>query len=277
VDDRYTEIKVGIFVIVGIAILAIITLFVGEYKFKIKKGYALNAEFKNVAGLDQNGSVKLAGVEVGSVTDIGLAEDGKKARITMDIDPDVDIYKDAKVELKSYGALGEKFVMIYPGNPDAGRLESGEMITEVIPEVDFNDVMRNVQEISDDIKDMSGNLSDVLGSDETKQDLKEIIANIKSSTDNLSSITAKLNSGSGTIGKLINDDTIYKDVKESTKALKDVAEKMEKGEGTLGRLAQDETLYIEAENAMREFRKSAEGIQEQTPISVMATIFGLIF
>ncbi|MBN1571791.1 MAG: MCE family protein [Deltaproteobacteria bacterium] len=276
-DSKYTEIKVGIFVIVGIAILTVITLFVGEYKFKVRKGYALDAEFKNVAGLDMNGPVRLAGVEVGSVTDIGLTTDGKKAKITMDIDPDVEIYRDAKVELKSYGALGEKFVMIYPGNPDTGRLESGETITDVIPEVDLNDVMRNVQEISDDIKDMSGNLSDVLGSDETKKDLKEIIANIKSSTENLSNITTKLNSGNGTIGKLINDDTIYNDVKTSTKALKDVADKMEKGEGTLGRLAHDETLYVEAENAMREFRKSAEGIQEQTPISVMATIFGLIF
>ncbi len=276
-DNRRTEIKVGIFVIVGIAILTIITLFVGEYKFKVSKGYTLYAEFKNIAGLDLNGPVRVAGIEVGDVAEMGLGTGGKMARIMMDIDPDVEIYKDAKVEIKSYGALGEKFVMIYPGNPNTGRLESGETITNVIPEVDFNDVMRNVQDISDDIKGMSSNLSDILGSDETKRDLKEIIANIKTSTDNLSSITAKLNSGRGTLGKLMNDDTIYNDVKESTKALKDVAEKMEKGEGTLGRLAQDDTLYIEAENAMREFRKASEGIQEQTPISVMATIFGLIF
>ena len=211
------------------------------------------------------------------MAEIGLGTDGMIARIMMYIDPDVEIYRNARVEIKSYGALGEKFIMIYPGNPDAGRLESGETITNVIAEVDFYDVMRNVQEISDDIESMSSNLNDILGSDETNKDLKDIIANIKTSTDNLSRITAKLNNGRGTLGKLMNDDTIYNDVKESTKTLNDVAEKMEKGEGTLGRLAQDETLYIEAENAMREFRKASEGIQEQTPISVMATIFGLIF
>ena len=68
----------------------------------------------------------------------------------------------------------------------------------------------------------------------------------------------------------MNDDTLYTD-------MKGVTEKINKGEGTLGRLVQDDSLYTESENTMREFRKAAEGIEEQTPISVMATIFGLFF
>ncbi len=266
--DTALPIKVGLFVLLGIAIISLITLFIGQYRVTTGHGYTLNAVFTNVSGLNVMGSVRIAGVEVGDVEDIIL--DGDKAKVVMSIFPDTPIYRDAQVEIKAYGALGDKYIMIYPGTPSTGTLSDGDTIATTIAEADVNDIVKNLADISASIKE-------VVGNPETKEDLKAIVANMKDTTSNLSTITAKINNGEGSLGKLMNDDTLYTDVKESSKTMKDVAEKINKGEGTLGRLVQDDSLYVESENTMREFRKAAEGIEEQTPISVMSTIFGLIF
>jgi phospholipid/cholesterol/gamma-HCH transport system substrate-binding protein len=260
-ESRSVEIKVGLFVLAGIIIIAIVTLFIGEQRLILKKGYNLYAEFENVAGMDIKGPVRIAGVEIGLVSDIGLRDE--KARIKMDINPDIEIYKDATAELKTYGLLGDKFIMIYPGTPESGLMADGDTITNTIPEVDLNDLMR-------DLKNVSSTLNEALGTEGTENNLKEILANMRNASENINDITAKLNNGEGTLGKLMTDDTVYN-------AMKDVAEKVESGEGTLGKLAHDDSLYLEAKDAMKELKKSSEGIQEQTPISVMGTIFGMMF
>ena len=267
-ESKSVEIKVGLFVLAGIIIIAVVTLFIGEQRLILKKGYHLYVDFNNVAGMDVKGPVRIAGVEVGLVSEIGLQ--GEKARIRMNINSDVEIYKDATAELKTYGILGDKFIMIYPGTPESGLLSDGDTITNTVPEVDLNDLMK-------DLKEVSLTLNEALGTEENKNNLKEIMENMRDASANINDITGKINRGEGTIGKLMNDDSIYYNVKDSTDTLRDVAEKMESGEGTLGKLAQDDSLYLEAENAMKELRKSSEGIQEQTPISVMGTIFGLMF
>ncbi len=254
-------IKVGLFVLLGITIIGLITLFIGQYRLSSRGGYTLYAEFSDVAGLNVMGTVRIAGVEVGDIE--GIALEGDRARVAMSIFRDTPVYRDAQVEIKAYGALGDKYIMIYPGTPESGLMADGDTITRSIDEADINDILKNLSEISASIKD-------VIGDPETKADLKKIVANMEDTSANLSSITSKLNRGEGSLGKLMNDETLYTDMKE-------VTDKISKGEGTLGRLVQDDGLYTESENAVREIRKAAEGIEEQTPISVMATIFGLIF
>jgi len=259
--DTSLAIKVGLFVLLGIIIIGLISLFIGQYQLTAGGGYTLNAEFSDVSGLNVMGSVRIAGVQVGDVEDVVLA--GDRARVVMSIHPDTPVYRDAQVEIKSYGALGDKYILIYPGTPASGLLVDGDTITTTVPEADINDIVKNLADISASIKDIVGN-------PETKEDLKTIVSNMKDTSSNLSDITAKINRGEGSLGKLMSDDTLYTD-------MKDVSEKLKKGEGTLGKLVQDDSLYTESENTMREFRKAAEGIEEQTPISVMSTIFGLIF
>lgn len=259
--DTSLAIKVGLFVLLGITIIGLITLFIGQYRMTSSHGYTLNAVFNDVSGLNVMGSVRIAGVEVGDVENIILS--GEKAKVVMTIFPDTAVYKDAQVEIKAYGALGDKYIMIYPGTPESGLLADGDTIANTVAEADINDIVKNLADISASIKE-------VVGNPETKDDLKKIVANMKDTTSNLSDITAKINRGEGSLGKLMNDDTLYTNVKG-------VTDKINKGEGTLGKLVQDDSLYNESENTMREFRKAAEGVEEQTPISVMSTIFGLIF
>jgi phospholipid/cholesterol/gamma-HCH transport system substrate-binding protein len=274
-DNTYTEVRVGFFILLGIFIIAIITLFIGDRPLTPKSGYTLYAEFDNVSGLDLNGPVTVAGVDIGSVSDIELV--GERARVKMTIRRSVPVYRDGIAEMRTYGALGDMYVMINPGDPASGELADGDTITNTISPVDLSEVLRNVEYIADEISGVAENINTVFGTEEAKEDMRATISNIREASENIKNMTARVNAGEGTLGRLMVDESLYDDIRDSTRVLRDVAESVEEGEGTIGRLVQDDSLYVEAENAMRELRKSAEGIQEQTPISVMATIFGLIF
>jgi phospholipid/cholesterol/gamma-HCH transport system substrate-binding protein len=52
---------------------------------------------------------------------------------------------------------------------------------------------------------------------------------------------------------------------------------MADGEGTLGRLLTDQELYENLREALRNANLAAQSIEEQTPVSVMGTILGLIW
>ena len=80
-----TEAKVGLFVLIGLIILAYMSFKVGQQGFSLlKHGYTITAVFDNVSGLEKKGaSVQMAGVEIGKVEDIQL-KDGR-AVVTMRI------------------------------------------------------------------------------------------------------------------------------------------------------------------------------------------------
>ena len=93
-----TEAKVGLFVLVGLLILGYMSFRVGQQGIGLKKGYVVEAVFDNVAGLNKDASVQIAGVEVGRVESIKL-RDGK-AVIQMRITPDVKLEKDVRAAVK---------------------------------------------------------------------------------------------------------------------------------------------------------------------------------
>ena len=115
------ETKVGAFFILAIAVLG--TLIVRMEKLDIFGGRSENklvTEFDQVAGLSLQSAIRVAGVKVGAVTGIDL--DGKKARVTLGLPKDFPVYQDATASLSSIGILGEKYIELDPGHPEAGPL-----------------------------------------------------------------------------------------------------------------------------------------------------------
>ncbi len=90
-------------------------------------------------------------------------------------------------------------------------------------------------------------------------DAKETVASLKT-------VSSDIEQGKGTLGKLVNDDSLYVDAKETMKNVNQFT-------GTL----KDGNLVNEAEKTMKKVQQAAEGVEEQTPISILGTIFGLFF
>ncbi len=203
-----TELKVGAFALIVLAVLAFMTFKVGGLDWAKKKGYAIYVVFSSTAGLDEKTRVKIAGVDSGIVEGIGLMEG--KARVRLRIDPGVKIYKNAQASIRSAGLLGDKYLDIRVGSSDAGQLKDGDVITDVMEVADMDDLARNLINVSQSFTRLTESLNEVLGADQ-KKSLGETIVNLREITstlnqtitlndqklrtvlDNISTLTASLN------------------------------------------------------------------------------------
>jgi phospholipid/cholesterol/gamma-HCH transport system substrate-binding protein len=265
-----SEAKVGLFVLVGLIILGYMSFRVGEYGFGLKSGYPINVVFDNVAGLEKDASVQIAGVEVGRVEEIRL-KDGK-ALVTMRIIPDVRLAKDVTASIKTHGILGEKYIELIPGTKGEVFLKEGERIIRVKGQADIDRLLTQIGSIADDVKMVTTSLGNVLGGEEGEESLKSIVKNTRDLTANLSkivkqndekfsqmtaslkdasiqmektfaslsAITEGINKGKGTIGRLVKDESTIDKLNKNLASLQEITDKINEGKGTIGKLIHDE-------------------------------------
>jgi len=124
---RPTQLIVGIFAILGIIALAILSLSLGKLTLLPKPGYTLYASFDNISGLKSGDQIQLDGVQIGKVVQIGLKD--MRARVAMRIDDGVEIDADAIAAVKTSGIIGDKYVSIALG-PSDRILKDGDTIRQ---------------------------------------------------------------------------------------------------------------------------------------------------
>ena len=130
------NIAVGFFVALGILALGYLSIKLGRVTFLAGGGYQVIAEFPSVGGLKPGASVEIAGVEVGRVDAIGLAD--YQARVTLRVNGDVKLQDDAIASIKTKGLIGEKFIRISPGASEK-LIPPGGRIREVEAPVDLEE------------------------------------------------------------------------------------------------------------------------------------------
>ena len=111
-----TDILVGIFVLVGMTCLGYLTIRLGKLEMFGAQGYVLFADFASVAGLKPGDPVEIAGVRIGRVEGMSLAED--KARLTLRLNDGVKLQEDVIASVRARGLIGDKFVLVSPGASD---------------------------------------------------------------------------------------------------------------------------------------------------------------
>ena len=283
-----TETKVGIFVLLGIIVLAFMTVTVGKFHLGKEAGYRVYVLFDSAAGVVRNSPVRIAGVHVGTVEKISL-ERGK-AKVALRIPPDVQLYEDAKGYLRSEGLLGERYVDIFPGSEEKPRLREEGLIQQGAPPASIEQVLSRLSGIGEDFEGVLKPLGQLLkGIDPEKvghlvsnfeifsRDLPHLAADARETLGNFRDISAKVQRGEGTLGKLINDDEAYEDARATLANLRRLSEKLESGEGLLGKLIMDDQLGHEVEKTVRKVQEAAEGVREQNPVTALGILLGLIF
>jgi len=174
------EMKVGVFVFIGIIILAVFVLSLGGFK-TWASGYEINFLFNFVNGVKIGAPVRFAGVDVGEVKRINFiipnGEEANKVQITGYVKREVKIPADSTVWVNTLGLLGEKYVEVMPGKNYKQCLANGQALV--------------------------GN--DPIAMHEVAQLAKNVV-------DDLDASIVKIKNGEGTIGRLLVDDSIYKDI-----------------------------------------------------------------
>ena len=120
------DLIVGMFVIAGLAAIGYLSIQVGGLSYKGPGGLELYASFDEIGDLKPRAPVAISGVKVGQVSAVELDE-FLRARVTLDLDPSLELAVDSAAEIRTLGLLGDKFVALEPGAEEE-LLRSGEEI-----------------------------------------------------------------------------------------------------------------------------------------------------
>ncbi len=118
---------VGLFVLAGLAALAYLSMSVGGLSFRNQGGLTVYASFDEIGGLKPRAPVVIAGVKVGQVVEITLADD-YRARVRMDLRRDLKLPVDSIASIVTAGLLGDQYISIQVGGDDR-YLDNGGTIT----------------------------------------------------------------------------------------------------------------------------------------------------
>ncbi len=144
------EAKLGAFVLAVASAFAFLILAFGEIPvFKPKtKVYAVY--FPDVAGLSVGAEVRVAGIKSGKVKSVSLEEG--RVKVVFEVDKSVAIYKDASAGIGTLGFMGDKYLAIYPGSPQAGLLEEGGVITQTTGFADTDKMIKDIANAAQAVK-----------------------------------------------------------------------------------------------------------------------------
>ncbi len=126
-QNRTMEIGVGLFLLAGILALLLLALRVsGLSPTASTDTYKLYAYFDNIAGLTVRAKVTMAGVTIGKVTAIDLDRDNFTARVTLQVEKNVNnLPTDSTASILTAGLLGEKYIGISVGGDEAVLKDGG--------------------------------------------------------------------------------------------------------------------------------------------------------
>ncbi len=172
--------KVGLFVIFS-GILVFIVLRTVSKDITGKKGYTVHALLKDATGLAPRSRVAIAGIPVGTLKGIDLA-DGQ-ARVNVEVNGDVPLYDNATIGKKNASLLGESIIVLTPGTPDHPRLRDGDEIHNVIEAASTDQIMQDVARIADRVKVVAEQLANAVGSDQGGKNMSAILQNLADATD----------------------------------------------------------------------------------------------
>jgi phospholipid/cholesterol/gamma-HCH transport system substrate-binding protein len=275
------EAKVGVFVIAGILVLAYMSMKVGTFKYGPDQGYTIHGYFDSAEGLVKGVPVQVAGVDVGRVKDIAL-EDGR-AKITLEINHDVQLGKDVQAAIRTKGVLGDKYVELLLGAPGVARMQPGEAIRQTTSPTNIDSLLQQLQSIGQDMKQLTQSFSGAIGGEEGRESLRIIVENLRALSITLNE-TVQRNRDNIDHG-LDNFALFSKDIRDMTQGNKEVlndilsnlkdasgqlneamlafgriTEKINRGEGTLGKLIQDEETAKNMEQTIVALQEITEKI-----------------
>jgi phospholipid/cholesterol/gamma-HCH transport system substrate-binding protein len=137
--DRWrVNVAVGVFVVLGILALGYLSIKLGRVTLFSGSGYMVSADFPTVGGLKSGATVEIAGVEIGRVESIGLAD--YQARVVLRVNGNVQLQEDSIASIKTKGLIGEKYIRISPGGSDKIIPPNGKL-REVEAPVDFEELL----------------------------------------------------------------------------------------------------------------------------------------
>jgi phospholipid/cholesterol/gamma-HCH transport system substrate-binding protein len=272
----WAELKFGLIAVFAFVMAGMLIFAVGGSGGFFWQNYPLKVKFANVAGLMEGSPVRVAGVEVGSVTNVELSADGVEVWINV-VDDMRSLVTDGSIaSIGSISLLGEGAVDITaaPGRtpvPDWGYVRSGVAegsITELTTQATAG--LEEAKRLIEDLRAGKGTIGKLFTDDSIYREFEAFVGaaervtrsvadgrgtlgrltndpkiynELEASIANLNAITANLRKGEGSLGVLLKDQAFADRVTQATANIEGVTGKINRGEGTMGKLITDDALY----------------------------------
>jgi phospholipid/cholesterol/gamma-HCH transport system substrate-binding protein len=199
-ESKRLELKVGLFVFIGLVLLAVLLIAFSKGTSVFRGTYTVRMVASNVGGLKLRASVLLAGVQVGSVSAIKLAPDGKSVTITLNIYNGTTVYSDANFVIEQAGFLGDQYVAVIPTQNQAPVITNNEIV-HCEPPFDMQVVLRSatgfIARVNDTVSKIEASVSQLqqtVLNEQTMTNLSIAVANLKAASDHANGVVGGLDS-----------------------------------------------------------------------------------
>ncbi|MDX9730666.1 MAG: MlaD family protein [Bdellovibrionales bacterium] len=240
------EVKVGVFVAIGLIGAMVSILLLGGNFLTFKQQTSFHTRFNEVSGLVPGSIVSLSGLRIGNIKSIALADDFK-LDVVLNIDPKYAgrITDGAVAEVKTQGALGDKYIFIKPGPPGGKVLEDGAMLPS--DETDFLKLLTDRDDGMARAVDLIKELHILVAGLNQEGKTARMMSNMTDASEKLKTSLTKLDSLLSDIHGQGADD---KKLKKALTSLANVLEKIDKGQGSLGQLINDPSVHQSLKNLL---------------------------
>jgi phospholipid/cholesterol/gamma-HCH transport system substrate-binding protein len=272
----WSELKIGILAVTALALAAMLIFAVGGQGGFAWQRYELKAKFPNVQGLKSGAVVRVAGVDVGQVTEVEFV--GTDVQITLGVNKENigRITDHSRASIGSLSLLGEPIIEISPstqgtplkdgdniqtaraagqiGDVAAGATDTLEQATGLIKEIragkgtvgklftddqvytEFNAFVAAAQAVATGLQQGRGSLGMLIKDPAAYREANLALANLQE-------MTRRINAGEGSLGKLLNDDALAKSATSAAASADKILDGLQRGEGTAGKLLTDQALW----------------------------------
>lgn len=277
-SQKHVSIKVGIFVLFGLILLGALTVLLSRNTAFYGDYYELRLQASNVGGIKSGAKILMRGVPIGNVKATKLNDGGRSVTILLRIQPQYQLYSDARFEIEQAGFLGDQFIAIYPGS-DQGYVLTNH--AEVVAKAPFNMqeavavATEMIMKISQTTTNLNAAVSDIrrlvlteqklenvgvalerlntitLEAEVAMRNLSTIVTNnsqpITAAVSNLHAFTAQLPALTDQINSVVNSNAAglhmtVQNLETSSAIVTNLLTDLRAGRGAVGRLLRDETL-----------------------------------
>jgi len=269
---RWADLRVGVFVAVGLVLLAVTIIFVTGAGALGPK-YKLFTYLPQVEGVDPGAPVRLQGVDIGYVKTIHVdpnpPDKFHSIQLTMIISSKFAPYvrTDSLASLKTEGLLGNCFINITRGFSGEPLPDNGSVNSTVEPSMDqmmdtasammvnLGGLSKDVTAIVEQVKNGQGTLGKLVTDEELYNHLNATAAGAQG-------LVADARNGRGTLGKLVSSDELYNRVNTTVGDADAVIGAVRQGNGTIGKLVNDPAMYQNAQRLIQNGNAVVSDIQQ---------------
>jgi phospholipid/cholesterol/gamma-HCH transport system substrate-binding protein len=174
--------KLVVFMVVTTMATSVLVVTIGNLTFDEKTEY--HAVFTDVTAVVEGDDVRIAGVRVGSVTDIEIIE-RDKAKLSFEVDSSVALTRSAEAQIRYRNLIGQRYLALTPGEGSTEPLEDGDTIplSRTSPALDLTVLFQGFQP-----------LFEALSPDDVNQLAYEIIQVLKGEGGTVENLLARTSS-----------------------------------------------------------------------------------